>query len=399
MPRILFLVPERYSVLQRKGVAGMILERDEHGFFDRVVTVHPIADRSQIIDLTPVHRLIECDLGLALGPDASWWSRVWASARALVLLGGLVRLVRRERIDIIRANDPYLMGLLAYAVARLTRRHFCVSIHTDYDKNFELTPKKGWAGALRRLSVWCPSFVFRRADLILPIREQLARWAEARGARADRMRVIHHGVHLEPFAAPHDDDDLRREYGIAGGAPIVSFIGRLSRYNYVHHVLDVAERVATVRPDAVFVVMGGGDEREALERRLAAGGAAAANVRLLGNQPPGQNIRLRQASAVSLCLMGGFSLIEACAAGSAVIAYDVDWHSEIIEHEVTGLLVPEGDIGGLVSGVVQLLEDGAYAARLGANARAFVAARHDERRTSATKRECYTQLLTAAGAR
>jgi len=34
--------------------------------------------------------------------------------------------------------------------------------------------------------------------------------------------------------------------------------------------------------------------------------------------------------------MGGFSLIEAGAAGNPMIAYDVEWHYELVEIIVTG---------------------------------------------------------------
>lgn len=392
-PRILFLVPSDYAALQRKGVDRAIRERDEHGFFERVVTVHPIAQHSQVVDLGPVHRLIEFDLGRALAPGARWWVCLSAPVRALVLFGRLIGLMHRERIDVIRATDPYLMGLLAWAVARITGRPFCVSIHGDYGKNFELTPKRGRAGWLRRISAWCPPFVLRRADLVLPIRRHLARWAESQGAPPSRTRIIPHGLDLTPFANRLGTDDVRGRYRVPAHAPIISFVGRLSRYNYVHDVLEVAERVLARRPDAVFILMGDGEERSRLEQCVASSAALAQAMRMIGFQSQDEVIALRLVSAVSLCPMGGFSLLEACAAGSAVAAYDVDWHHEIITHDSTGLLVREGDIEALAAAVVRLLDDRALATRLGMNARAFVEAHHNEPRTSAIKCDCYRELL------
>ena len=64
--------------------------------------------------------------------------------------------------------------------------------------------------------------------------------------------------------------------------------------------------------------------------------------------------------------MGGFSLIESCAAGSPAIAYDVEWHGELVRDGETGFLLAEGDAAGLVAAVERLLDDEALAARLGA---------------------------------
>ena len=387
----MFLVPADYDALRRKGVEHMILERDEHGFFERVVTVHPIADRTQDIELNPVHRLIEFDLGRALSSHTHPIERLALPFRGLAAVLKVLRISRTERIDLIRATDPYLMGVLAWVLARVLRRPFCVSVHADYDKNFELTPKTGWSGFLRRMSAWCPRFVFNRADLILPVRRHLADWAESRGASPSRIRIIPHGIDLKIFNRAAPAGDCAVWTGDAGRR-IISFAGRLSRYNYIHDVLNVAERVLAIR-EVVFVIMGDGEERAALEKRIAASPLLTKGVRLVGARPYADVASLRRCSAVSLCLMGGYSVLEACAAGSAVIAYDVDWHREIIVDGQTGFLVREGDIETLVAAVLRLLDDPPLARRLGAQAQAFVAAHHDETNTSKIKRDCYDYLL------
>ena len=390
-PRILFLVPSDYGALERKGVSRTILERDEHGFFERVVTVHPIATRSRVIDLNGVHRLIEFDAGRALDAGTAWWRRLRAAAGALFLLPRIARLIVRERITLVRANDPYLMGVLGWACARLTGRRLCVSIHADYDKNFALTPKRGLMVALRRLSLWSPRFVFRRADLVLPIRRHLGQWAERHGAPPDRICIIPHGIDLAPYAAL--SPDVLASLAIPDGAPIVSVVGRLSRYNYVYDVMAAARAVLAQVPDAIFVLMGDGEEREPIGRQIAQDPILARGVRLLGSRPYDEVVALRRASAVSLCPMGGFSLIEACAAGSAVITYDVDWHGEIISDGMTGLLVAENDAVGLGAAVVKLLGDAGLRDALGTAARRFVQEHHDEHVTSSIKQRCYMRLL------
>jgi glycosyltransferase involved in cell wall biosynthesis len=392
-PRILFLVPADLAALERKGVAHMILERDEGGFFERVVTAHPLADQRRTIDLNAVHRVIEWNVGRSFAADARLAERLAAPVRFLRMAWELQRVVRTERIDLIRANDPYLMGLLALVLSRLSRIPFCVSIHADYDKHEAMTPKRGIARWARRISRWCPPRVFRAARLVLPIRRHLAEWAVQQGARPQQIRIIPHGVDVSAFQS-ETSGAVAASFDLEPGVPIVSFVGRLARGNYVFDLLMIAQRVLATGC-AQFVIMGDGEERAALEQRVAASALLSRAVRIAGFRAHPEALALRRASAVSICLMGGFSLLEACAAGSPVVAYDVDWHHEVITNGVTGLLVREGDVADAADAVCRLLTDRILARRLGEAARNFIETHHDLRQTSDIKRCCYTALLAS----
>lgn len=58
-PSILFIVPTDYESLIKKGVAYQVLERDEGSFFNKVITVHPNASRTQSLTLNEIHQLVE----------------------------------------------------------------------------------------------------------------------------------------------------------------------------------------------------------------------------------------------------------------------------------------------------------------------------------------------------
>jgi glycosyltransferase involved in cell wall biosynthesis len=69
------------------------------------------------------------------------------------------------------------------------------------------------------------------------------------------------------------------------------------------------------------------------------------------------------------------AVLEAMARARAVIATNVGGIPELIEHDVTGLLVPPGDETALAEAIAALLADPARAARLGEAARERVAER------------------------
>jgi glycosyltransferase involved in cell wall biosynthesis len=286
------------------------------------------------------------------------------------------------------------MGLLGYIVSRVRHIPFCVSIHADYEKRHELSGGGatytffGLRGPARMLS----RFVLSRASLIMPIRRSLGEWAVANGARNESVRVIPHGLHMEPFAqAP--DPDLRARLGLAADKSIVSFVGRPSRENYIYEVLETARLLAAKRRDFLLVLAGGGDEEECVREQIRGDDLLRSAVVALGFQPRTDCIQLRMISAVSLCPMGGFSLIEACAAGSPVVSYDVEWHAELVQPGNTGFLVREHDVAGMAQAVEFCLDNPQKARTLGANARRLAWERHDIRNASAAKRSAYAELL------
>jgi glycosyltransferase involved in cell wall biosynthesis len=71
----------------------------------------------------------------------------------------------------------------------------------------------------------------------------------------------------------------------------------------------------------------------------------------------------------------GLAVLEAMAAGKAVVAADTDGPRLLIESGVSGVLVPPGDVDALSAALARLLDDPAARAALGAEA-SLVGERH-----------------------
>jgi glycosyltransferase involved in cell wall biosynthesis len=85
----------------------------------------------------------------------------------------------------------------------------------------------------------------------------------------------------------------------------------------------------------------------------------------------------------------GLAVIEAMACGCACIATDVVGVQELIEHGVTGLLVPENDPHALADAITQLLADPQRAEAMGQRARERALAAHSHH----LMQERYHQLV------
>ena len=389
-PRALFLVPGDYDAYKHKGVDRMIQARDEGGFFERAVTVHPLAQAQRIIDLDAVHRIYEFPLGRVLHDGVL--ARAVAPVQLLATIRAVTHLARAELIDLVRAHDPYLMGLIGWRVARALAVPFCISLHTDYEQSFRLSPKTGFPRLLRRLGAVLPPLVMPHADLVMPISAHLMATMQGAASRGSAVRVIPHGIDMTPFTRP-PVADTRSLFDIPPDAPVISWVSRMSGENYTHDVAAIVASVARQRPGVVFVLAGDGIYKNWLSHRLLDEERLGASVRILPFQSYDRVIALRRASTVSLCLIGGFSLIEACAAGTAIVGYDVDWHREIVADGVTGFLVKEHDVDAAAAAIQRLVDDPVLAARMGQEAQRVAFARHDVHITSAIKQACYAELL------
>jgi glycosyltransferase involved in cell wall biosynthesis len=91
--------------------------------------------------------------------------------------------------------------------------------------------------------------------------------------------------------------------------------------------------------------------------------------------------------------MGGVSLIEAAAAGAALVSYDVEWHREIVLDGETGCLLRENDVDGAAAAIAGLLDDPARARAMGHRAQTLALARHGLDVATRHKQACYAALL------
>jgi len=302
----------------------------------------------------------------------------------------------REKISLIRSYDPFIAGVMGYAVSKLTGIPFCVSIHSDYDKRYQLN--KGLSGATlfgsHRLANLAARLVLSNADAVLPIRESLSDYAIHHGARPDKIRVIPHGIDLSYFEKP-PIENFKKSYNISPEKKLVLFAGRLSRENYVYDVVEIARLVLTKRNDIIFVLLGGGVEEKGLNEKIKDFGLSDKFL-LLGFQPHNTVLEFRKQADVNLVLMGGYSLIEACASGKPVISYDVEWHYELIKDGVSGFLIKEGNWQAVADRIELILSSEQTALNLGRSARKMAFEKHSSHNASLHKVKVYEWMLKTA---
>jgi glycosyltransferase involved in cell wall biosynthesis len=193
------------------------------------------------------------------------------------------------------------------------------------------------------------------------------------------------------------DSDIWSSLGIPDHMPLV-YVGRLSPEKYSLDLIDCFARIARNCPERHLVVIGGGPQHEEVMKRADEKGVANRVHVLSGLSALQIRSALRQSGAV-LVTHGGYSLLEACLAGAAVVAYDFEWHPEIIIHGETGLLAPYRNWQAMADGAVELLSNRPKAAALGTSARELARKTYQRSLNIARQREHYAELLSDREAR
>ncbi|MEO0678789.1 MAG: glycosyltransferase [Pseudomonadota bacterium] len=206
-------------------------------------------------------------------------------------------------------------------------------------------------------------------------RSQLYRWARAEDW--PKIEVVRCGLPaalLEDAGAPIPD------------APHLVCVGRLAEQKGQLLLLEAAAEARRHIPDLRLTLVGDGEMRAAVEARIAALGLQEA-VAITGWASEAE-VRAHILSARALVL-GSFAeglpvvIMEALALGRPAISTYIAGIPELVD-EGCGRLVPAGDVAELSQAMRDLLgASPEHLAALGAEGRARVAARHDQRREAA----------------
>ncbi len=281
-----------------------------------------------------------------------------------------VRLARRlqslidaGRYRIVQANGAATLKYLAVA-RRLSRRPWGLVYRAIGMGSF-------WRrGPARRLAY---RWLLAQPDVVVAVSRAVAEDLTA-AARLDPRRVVVVPNGVEPSrirSEPADRERTRGELGVAPSERLLIYVGSLAPEKNLSALLAV---VAACRQQGLPVkalLVGDGPCRgrllEDVQRHRLEG-----TVHLL----PSQDRVGRFLAAADLCVLPSLSegmpaaLIEAGLAGIPAVAYAVGGVPEVIEHDITGVLLRVNDEPALIRAVAALVEDGARRATMGEAARA-----------------------------
>jgi glycosyltransferase involved in cell wall biosynthesis len=218
---------------------------------------------------------------------------------------------------------------------------------------------------------------FRKVDQIVCVARYMAEGLQRLGFA--NARHIWNAVDVEQFSPRPKSSSLLRSLAIDEQAVVVAHVATAKDIKRPMDLVDSAEKALRRDPRLVYLMVGDGWLRPALEQATRERGLAG-RFRFVGWVPYEQvPDYINLADLVVLPSEGeGMARVylEAQACGRVLIASDIAAAHEVIEHSQTGLLFPTGDTDALAAQTLLAAGDPALRAQIGRQARQRVEAHH-----------------------
>lgn len=321
--------------------------------------------------------------------------------RPLWDLAGAVRLynfLQREDYRIVHTHTSKagFVGRLAARMASVP-----VIVHTSHGFAFhERSPVsiRFFYSALERAAArWCDRIVF--------VSEFHRRWALELGmCNPLEILAIPNGVATagrNPEVAP---TELRRRLGAREGDLLILSTARLAADKGLEYLIEAAAILPRAERRFQVAIAGDGPVRPRLER-LARNLSVVDRVIFLGYREDIADLLAACDIVVLPSLREGLSmaLLEAMAAGKAIIATSIGSQRELASQADMAWLVPPADARALADAILRFARNPALMAYLGTSARTLFESHYTEERMLTSYRRLYLDLLevkcpvTAAG--
>jgi glycosyltransferase involved in cell wall biosynthesis len=261
----------------------------------------------------------------------------------------IARCLRRSRVTHLHLHSSHAqtLGLLGAALGGFHR--VIVTRRVDFVPRRHLANRWKYGRAVTRFVAISDA-----------IRQILIGW----GVEVERIRLVHSGVAVgEP--APSDGARVRAELGISPDQVLIGNVAHLAEHKGQRYLIEAIPVVIASHPEARFVIVGEGELEGDLKSRAQ---ALDLGDRLLfaGFRPDVPAIL----GALDVFVMPshleglGTVVLDALAARTPVVATRAGGIPEVITDGHHGLLVPAKDPAALARGILRLVDDRAWAARL-----------------------------------
>jgi glycosyltransferase involved in cell wall biosynthesis len=287
-----------------------------------------------------------------------------AAGPAIRDVRGVVRYIRRNRIDVIHCEEGSRNGFYAYALSRVTPARCVLHFHLKYGS---------WMSSASRLAV-------QRADAVIPVSSWAGQGIHEAGVPAQRIFPVLNGIEPAGFdPAAIDGAAIRGEFGLGPSDTLIVSVAQLVAWKRQHMLIEAFGQVASERPNARLLLVGtewspapvpGASYTAGLQRLVAELGLER-RVIFAGHRRDVRQI-LKAADIFALPSVGepfGLVFAEAMAMAKPVVSVRTGGTPEVVLDGETGLLGPVDDVPQLSANLLALIDDPALRHRLGEHGR------------------------------
>ena len=230
--------------------------------------------------------------------------------------------------------------------------------NSDFTLRREHLPRHGWLLKPKQIVYrFLYRLTSRRVSGVIAVSDDVRTSILDRvGPLNNKIVVIANGVDVDRYGDSVDRDEVRAELGLDSNAFVMVMVAMFKEQKGHVYLIEAAAEVLPLHPEARILLIGDGELRPDMERRVRAAHIADA-VRFLGSRRDVARILAASDLFVLPSLWEGLpmALLEAMASGLPCVATTVSGTKQVIVPDVTGLLVPPGNTPALRDAMLTML--------------------------------------------
>ncbi len=299
------------------------------------------------------------------------------SPKILISMYKLSHALKRYRIEIIHSNSRTTQ-VLAYVLAKYKNFRHVTTCHGFFKRRITRRVFGTWGERIIAVSQ--------------PVKEHLVKDF---GVNDKNITLIYNGIDVARFKNQQAKlkSEIKKSLGLAD-MPVIGIVGRLSDVKGHSYLIEAMQKVLEKIPQARLVVVGEGKIKErlvSLSRRLR---IEKSILFIPSVKDTSEILSIMDVFVMPSLKEGlGLALMEAMAAGLAVVGSDVGGIKDLVRDGQTGLLVKPADACGLASAITGLLEDSEKRSSLGREAQIFIGQNFTQEKMIAETENVYAEYL------
>lgn len=271
------------------------------------------------------------------------------------------RLIRKEKIDIIHTHETKASFITKLSAWLARCPYIIYGLHgvTFNDPMSKL--KRRFFIFLEQATIWVSDFIVSVSH------DTIRHYHENNIGKKIPYTVVRSGIDLKKFFAlthveENDQQNLKEKLGIGEKTKVICNVGRFSFSKAQRYTLQCFAKLKNDFPDSKLIFIGEGELLNEC-KQLAKGLGIANDVIFEGYQ---KNVPLYLSIShlfLFTSLREGLPrvVVEAALMKLPVAAFEVEGIREVIEHNVSGIIVSQYDVNALYEGARGILKDEALA--------------------------------------
>lgn len=300
-----------------------------------------------------------------------------------------ISLIKTTGPDLIHAHELISPATSAWASNRTFGIPFILTPHLSGPKGDVGRMHGKFLGTVRLKQL------VRHAAAFVSISNDIDNELESIGVPKEKRRFIPNGVDVDRFlpANASKKQELRRKMNLPAKAPIAVCMARLVPIKRLDLLIAIWPQVRSENPDARLMVLGSGPLEASLRDKAGEG------ITFWGNQE--DVVPFLQVSDAFVLASDDeglpMALLEAMSCGLPCVATRVGGTPDVIQHELSGILVNRGVPSAILDGILSLFAKEEMRLAMGEQARRTICERYSLEETARQHVLMYEQVLQQRG--